>query len=433
MAGKAVADKPSLLAELGWRGLLQDATEGAAEHLAEAPRTIYIGFDPTGPSLHIGTLLPIMGLVHAQRAGHTPIALVGGGTGLIGDPSGKTAERKLLTKEQVAENAESIRAQLEHFLDFGARSNAARMRNNLDWLGGLPLVDFLRDVGKHFSVNQLLAKESVKRRIGSDESGISFTEFSYALLQSYDFLELHRSEGCSVQMGGSDQWGNITAGIDLVRRMEGERAYGVVFPLITQASGVKFGKTEEGGVWLDGRMTSPFRFYQYWINVDDADVVKYLKFFTLLPQDRIEELAAEVESAPQARTAQKALAEDVTRRLHGETGLAAAERATRALFGGEVEGLRADEISDIFADVPSSEVAREALAGDKALVDLLVEAGITSSKGEARRAIEGGGVYVNGVRVSDVGAAVTAAQAIEGRFLLIRMGKKRYHLVALRG
>ena len=423
-----------LLGELRWRGLLHDATEGAGEHLAASPRTIYVGFDPTGPSLHIGTLLPIMGLMHAQRAGHTPIALVGGGTGLIGDPSGKTAERKLLTKEQVAANAEAIRTQLEHFLDFDARSNAARMRNNLDWLGGLPLVDFLRDVGKHFSVNQLLAKESVKRRIVSEETGISFTEFSYALLQSYDFLELHRSEGCTVQMGGSDQWGNITAGIDLVRRMEGARAYGVVFPLITQASGVKFGKTEEGAVWLDAAMTSPFRFYQYWINVDDADAVKYLKYFTLLSADRIADLAAELESAPQARAAQRALAEDVTRRLHGEAGLAAAERATRALFGGEVEGLSADEIADIFADVPSTELARDALGGEgKPLVDLLVETGVASSKGDARRSIEGGGVYVNNVRVTEVGAVVTAAQAIEGRFLLIRMGKKRYHLAALRG
>ena len=431
---RAVAAEPSLLAELEWRGLLHDATEGAAEHLAEAPRTIYIGFDPTGRSLHIGTLLPIMGLVHAQRAGHTPIALVGGGTGLIGDPSGKTSERKLLTKEQVAENAEGIRAQLEHFLDFEAKSNAARMRNNLDWLGGLPLVDFLRDIGKHFSVNQLLAKESVKRRIASEESGISFTEFSYALLQSYDFLELHRTEGCTVQMGGSDQWGNITAGIDLVRRMDGARAYGVVFPLITQASGVKFGKTEEGAIWLDAEMTSPFRFYQYWINVDDADAVRYLKFFTLLGRERIDELAGELEAAPQARAAQKALAEDVTRRLHGETGLAAAQRATRALFGGEVEGLSATEIADIFADVPSSDVAKEALSGaGKPLVDLLVEAGVTSSKGEARRAIEGGGVYVNGVRVSDVAAAVTLDRAIEGRFLLVRMGKKRYHLVGVTG
>jgi tyrosyl-tRNA synthetase len=427
------APTASLVDELRWRGLLHDATEGAEAHLAEAPRTIYIGFDPTGPSLHIGTLLPIMGLVHAQRAGHTPVALVGGGTGLIGDPSGKTSERRLLTKEQVAANAESIRRQLEHFLDFDAKANPARMRNNLEWLGGLALVDFLRDIGKHFSVNQMLAKESVRRRIESDDSGISFTEFSYSLLQSYDFLELHRREACTVQMGGSDQWGNITAGIDLVRRVDSARAYGVVFPLIMQTSGVKFGKTEEGAVWLDSEMTSPFRFYQYWINVDDADVVRYLRYFTLLPRERIDELAAETASAPQARRAQKALADDVTRRLHGETGLAGAQRATRALFGGEVEGLGASEVADIFADVPSSEVSGDALDGSgKPLVDLLLEAGVVSSKGEARRAIEGGGVYVNGARIADVTASVGMEQTIEGRFLLLRIGKKRYHLVAVR-
>jgi len=423
----------SLMEELRWRGLLHDATEGAEPHLAEAPRTIYAGFDPTGPSLHVGHLLPVIGLVHAQRAGHTPIALVGGGTGLIGDPSGKSAERKLLTKEQVAANADSIRRQLEPFLDFGAKRNAARLRNNVDWLGGLPLVDFLRDIGKHFSVNQMLAKESVKRRVESSESGISFTEFSYALLQSYDFLELHRREGCTVQIGGSDQWGNITAGIDLVRRMDAARAYGVVFPLITQASGVKFGKTEGGAVWLDPAMTSPFRFYQYWINVDDADAVRYLKFFTLLPSARIEELAAEAAASPQARAAQRALADDVTRRLHGESGLASAQRATRALFGGEVDGLGAAEIADIFGDVPSSEVAAERLGGAGApLVDLMVEAGVASSKGEARRSIEGGGVYVNGVRVAEATATVRVEQTIEGRFVLLRIGKKRYHLVAVR-
>ena len=424
----------SVLDELRWRGLLHDATEGAAEHFAESPRTVYIGFDPTGASLHIGTLLPIMGLVHAQRAGHTPIALVGGGTGLIGDPSGKTAERRLLTREQVAENADAIRAQLQHFLDFDVKSNPARMRNNLDWLGNLPLVDFLRDIGKHFSVNQMLAKESVKRRLANEETGISFTEFSYALLQSYDFLELHRTEGCTVQMGGSDQWGNITAGIDLVRRVQGARAYGVVSPLITQASGVKFGKTEEGAVWLDAAMTSPFRFYQYWINVEDADAVKYLRYFTLLDVGRIAELEHDVATEPQKRAAQKALADDVTRRLHGETGLARAQQATRALFGGEVEGLCADDIADIFADVPSHDVAKEQLAGPgKALQDLLSETGIASSKGDARRSIEGGGVYLNNVRMDDVARSVTMGDVIEGRFLLIRMGKKRYHLIGVRG
>jgi tyrosyl-tRNA synthetase len=422
-----------LVDELEQRTLLHDQTEGAAGHLAEAPRTVYIGFDPTAASLHLGSLLPVMGLMHAQRAGHTPIALVGGGTGLIGDPSGKAAERQLLSKEDVARNAAGIRAQLEHFLDFGAVSNAARMRNNLDWLGGLPLVDFMRDIGKHFSVNQMLAKESVKRRVVGDEAGISFTEFSYALLQSYDFLELYRTEGCTVQMGGSDQWGNITAGIDLVRRVEGGRAFGVVFPLITQASGVKFGKTEEGAVWLDPQMTSPFRFYQYWINVEDTDVVRYLRFFTLLDMDSIADLADKVVSEPHGRAAQRSLADDVTRRLHGESGLASARAATQALFGGDVAGLGADDIAEVFADVPSSEVARDALSGGgTSLVDLMVESGIASSKGDARRSIEGGGVYVNNVRVEDATRALTLDDTIEGRFLLIRKGKKQYHLVAVR-
>jgi len=300
-------------------------------------------------------------------------------------------------------------------------------------LGGLPLVDFLRDIGKHFSVNQMLAKESVKRRVDGGEVGISFTEFSYSLLQSYDFLQLQRTEGCTVQMGGSDQWGNITAGIELVRRVAGARAYGVVLPLITQASGVKFGKTEEGAVWLDAEMTSPFRFYQYWINVEDSDVVRYLSFFTLLEPVEIADLADRVESEPHARAAQRALAADVTRRLHGETGLAKATAATQALFGGDVSGLGADDIADVFADVPSAEVAREALGGEgKSLVDLMAEAGISSSKGDARRSIEGGGVYVNNVRVEDVALRLTAGDAIEGRFLLIRKGKKQYHLVAVR-
>jgi tyrosyl-tRNA synthetase len=430
VAGKTTI---ALLAELGWRGLLHDSTEGADEHFATGERTVYAGFDPTGASLHVGSLVPIMGLVHAQRAGHTPIALVGGGTGLIGDPSGKTSERKLLTKDRVASNAASIRAQLEHFLDFGAKANPARMRNNLDWLGGLSLVDFLRDVGKHFSLNQMLAKETVRRRLASEDSGMSFTEFSYALLQSYDFLELNRSEGCTAQLGGSDQWGNITSGIDLIRRVESERAFGVVLPLVTQSSGVKFGKTEEGAVWLDAAMTSPFRFYQFWINVDDADVVRYLRYFTLLDLDRIVELEHDVASAPGQRSAQKALAEDVTRRLHGETGLARARQATEALFGGGVAGLGADDIADIFADVPSHETGRERLGGEgTALLELLADAGIAASKGDARRSIEGGGVYLNNVRVDDVARRVSMSDTIDGRFMLIRIGKKRYHLIGIR-
>jgi tyrosyl-tRNA synthetase len=423
----------SILDELGWRGMLYASTEGAAEHLG-APRTAYIGFDPTAASLHVGSLLPIMGLVHMQRAGHTPIALVGGGTGLIGDPSGKTAERQLLTREVAAENAEGIRRQLEQFLDFDAKANPARVRDNLDWLGGLSLVDFLRDIGKHFSVNQLLARESVRRRLESEETGISFTEFSYALLQSYDFLELYRREGCTVQMGGSDQWGNITAGTDLVRRMEGGRAFGVVFPLVTNAAGTKFGKTEAGNVWLDPALTSPYRFYQFWINVDDADVGRYLRFFSLRPRPEVEALEEAARTEPQARAAQRALAEEVTRRVHGDTGLARAVQATRVLFGGEIEGLGADDVADVFSDVPSSTVAREALSGEgMPIVDLLVDAGVASSKGDARRSIEGGGVYVNNRRIVDTTHVVRAGDLIEGRFLVLRKGKKSYHLVAVAG
>jgi len=423
----------SLVDEFVSRDLLQDATEGASEHLAGGTRTVYVGFDPTAPSLHLGHLVPIMGLVHAQRAGHSPIALVGGGTGLIGDPSGKTSERQLLTKDVAAANAAAIHGQLEQFLDFGAKANPARMRDNRDWLSGLALVDFLRDIGKHFSINQLMAKESVKRRLQDERSGLSYTEFSYALLQSYDFLELYQREGCTVQLGGSDQWGNITAGIDLVRRVVGGRAFGMVLPLVTNASGAKFGKSEAGNVWLDPELTSPFRFYQYWLNVDDADAVRYLKFFTLLDARRVEELAAAVVADPAARAAQLALAEDVTRRLHGESGLDAARRATRALFDGDLEGLGGADIADIFADVPSSEVEAEALAGEGLpLIDLLVRSALASSRGDARRSIEGGGVYVNNVRVADTAAAVKMEQTIDGRFVLLRKGKKSYHLVAVR-
>jgi tyrosyl-tRNA synthetase len=422
----------ALIEELRWRGLLQDATEGAAEHLAEAPRSAYIGFDPTARSLHVGSLLVIMDLVHMQRHGHTPIALVGGGTGLIGDPSGKETERQLLTKEQVGENAEGIRAQLAHFLDFEAKSNAAVMRNNLDWLGGLALVDFLRDIGKHFSVNQMMARESVKRRLADETSGLSYTEFSYALLQSYDFLELYRREGCTIQMGGSDQWGNITAGTDLIRRVEGGRAFGVVSPLVTNSAGKKFGKSEAGNIWLDAELTSPFQFYQFWINTEDTDTVRYLKYFSLLSQDDIGLLDAATQTEPHLRSAQKALAEDVTRRVHGETGLAKAVQATGALFGGDLSGLSADDVADVFSDVPSSEVTREKLGGEgMSIVDFLSESGVASSKGDARRAVEGGGVYLNNVRVEGIERRVTMADALEGRFLVIRKGKRSYHLVAV--
>jgi tyrosyl-tRNA synthetase len=425
----------SLFDEYRWRGMLQDATEGAeAAFESGGMQTGYVGFDPTAPSLHVGHLLPVMGLVHLQRAGHRPIALVGGGTGLIGDPSGKSEERVLLTPEVVAENAEAVRVQLESFLDFGGGTNAARMVNNLDWLGEVGLLEFLRDVGKHFPVNVMLRKESVRRRL-EGEAGISYTEFSYLLLQSWDFYRLFVDHGCRFQFGGSDQWGNITGGIDLVRRMTGEKAHGAVFPLITTASGVKFGKTEAGAVWLSAERTSPYRFYQYWLNTADADLPSYLRFFSLRSRDEVEGLEESLRDRPQEREAHEALAAEVTERVHGRDGLARARRATGVLFGGqEIEGLGADDIADIFADVPSSEVPRDALEGEGAgVVGLLADAGVTPSRGEARRSIEQGGVYLNNRRVSDARANVTLADAVDGRFLVFRRGKKRYHLLKVTG
>ena len=420
----------SLLEEYRWRGMLQDSTAGVEAALAEGPVTAYIGFDPTAATLHVGNLVPIMGLVHLQRGGHHPIVLVGGGTGLIGDPSGKTEERQLLTKEKAAENLAAIRRQLEHFLDFDGSTNPARTIDNLDWLGEISMVDFLRDVGKHFSVNTLLKKESVRSRVENDETGISYTEFSYALLQAYDFVQLNERYGCTFQMGGSDQWGNITAGIDLVRRMRGEKAYGITYPLLTGAGGHKFGKTEAGAVWLDPALTSPYRFYQYWMTADDRDVIGYLRTFTLFGPEEISELEATHAEQPHERRAHRALAEDVTRRVHGGDGLASAQRATDVLFGGEIAGLGADEIAEVFSDIPSSEIARSGLEGDgTGVLDMFADAGLCKSRGEARRSIEGGGLSINNVRVEHVEAVVGIDEAIEGRFLLLRKGKKNYHLV----
>lgn len=423
--------RSTLLDELRWRGLLADATEHAGDALAAGRVTGYIGFDPTASSLHVGTLVPIMGLVHLQRAGHCPIALVGGGTGLIGDPSGKASERVLLDKAQAEENAHGIHRQLARFLDFDSPTNPARMANNLEWLGGLGLVDFLRDVGKHFSVNAMLRKESVRRRLDEDESGMSFTEFSYQLLQAYDFRELATRFGCTLQMGGSDQWGNITAGIDLVRRMGGPRCHGIVFPLLESRQGVKFGKTEAGTVWLDPKRTSPYRFYQYWLSTDDDDVVRFLRLFTLMEQAEVDDLQRATTDHPHRREAQQRLAAEVTRMVHGDDGLERAVKASRALFGGSIEGLGADELSEIFADVPSATIAKSRLEaeGGLALVPLMAEVGMASSGSEARRLIKGGGVYVNGTRVTEISAALSLADAVEGRCVTVRVGKKRYFLL----
>jgi tyrosyl-tRNA synthetase len=368
-----------------------------------------------------------------QRCGHRPIAIAGGGTGLVGDPSGKTQERQLLTREQVAANLEGIRGQLARYLDFEAQANSAKIVDNADWLGAIGLMDFLRDVGKYFTVNWMLAKDSVKRRLEGEE-GISFTEFSYMLLQAYDFLVLYDREGCALQMGGSDQWGNIVAGVELIRKLRGGRAYGLVCPLVTTASGVKFGKTEAGAVWLDPGLTSPYAFYQFWVQTDDRDVVRYLKFFTWLGREEIAALERATAEAPARREAQRRLAAEVTRAVHGEGELAKAERASAVLFGEEIGDLGWAQVEEIFRDVPSSEVNRESLAGaGTALADLLVATGLASSKADARRAVEGGGIYLNNRRLTDPRAAVTAADAVEGRALVLRKGRKSYHLVRVRG
>ncbi len=416
------------LDEMQWRGCVYDATPELDEHLAAAPRTAYIGFDPTADSLHVGSLLPVMNLARLQRAGHRPVAIVGGGTGLIGDPSGKTAERQLLDREAVEHNLRGIRAQLERFLDFDAAENPAAIVNNADWLSAVSLTDFLREVGKHFTVNYMVAKESVRRRLDG-EDGLSFTEFSYMLLQSYDFLVLHDRLGCTLQMGGSDQWGNITAGAELVRRVRGERVHGLVFPLVTNAAGTKFGKTEAGTVWLDPARTSPYRFYQFWLNTDDRDVLDYLRYFTWLTREEVAELEAAVRERPHAREAQRRLAREVTRTVHGADALAAAERAAQVLFSGDVRSLSAPEIAEVFEDAPSADVAASELP--LGLSELLVRAELAASKGEARRLIRSGGVYLNGERVEDEQRSPGADDAIGGEVLVLRRGKKAYSLVRI--
>lgn len=415
--------------EFEWRGLLFDATADLKNVLATESVTAYIGFDPTASSLHVGSLLPIMGLARLQKFGHTPIALVGGGTGLIGDPSGKTAERQLLNREQVAENLAGIRAQLAQFLDFEAKSNPAQIVNNLDWLGELHLIDFLRDTGKYFTVNYMLAKESVKRRIES-EDGISYTEFTYMMLQAYDFLALHRRTGCTLQMGGSDQWGNILAGTDLVRKADSAKAHGLVFPLVTNSSGTKFGKTESGTVWLDPERTSPYRFYQFWLNTDDRDAINYLKYFTWLSQDEIKELESELATNPGARAAQKTLARLVTAMVHGDDAYEKALTASAVLFGGSIESLSVGDLKDIFEDVPSTLLDRNVFEGEGlGVLTLCTETGITASNGEARRLIRQGGLFVNNQKIDDENAFLTGADLIENQLIVIRKGKRNYHLV----
>lgn len=417
--------RTDLIEELSWRGLLYQQTEGAAGALAAGSVSGYGGFDPTAPSLHVGSLVPIMGLMHLQRAGHKPVALVGGGTALIGDPSGKASERQLLDAETVRANGAAILKQLEHFLDFSG-PYAAVSADNSEWLRGLDLLDFLRETGKHFTVNYMLAKESVKARI---ETGISFTEFAYMLLQAHDFLELHRRRGVTLQLGGSDQWGNITAGIELIRRAEGAEAHGITLPLVATAGGTKFGKTEAGTVWLDASRTSPYQFYQFWINTEDRDAASYLRMFTLFSRAEIEELESQMQAQPEQRAAQRALAADVTTRVHGVEAARIAEEVSSVLFGKrDATDLSLPVIEALSREIPFSEIAQSE-AGSVA--DLVVSSGLAPSKGAARRLLEQGGVYVNGARAT-ADLDLSSVTALPGNHLLLRKGGRQYALLRLR-
>ena len=415
----------NVLQELEWRGFVQQATPGLAAHVAKGPVIAYCGFDPTAPSLQLGNLMPLMLLANLQRGGNRPIVLMGGGTGLIGDPSGKPGERPLLSKEQIRENLQRQRDQMARFLEFGAGPTAALLLDNAKWLGSQGLIDFLRDVGKHFTVNIMLQKESVKARL---EAGLSFTEFSYMLLQAYDFLHLFRERQCTLQVGGSDQWGNITAGVDLIRRIENAEAHGLVAPLVTMASGKKFGKTETGAIYLDPKLTSPYKFYQFWINVDDRDVESYLKLFTLKSKEEIAELMSRHHGMPAARNAQKALALDVTHRVHGQDADAAITASAILFADVEPDRVNPSALDALVDEIPTTTLPR----GELSLVDAVVHAGLAKSKSEARRAIEQGGIYINLQRVS-ADQSIGDRDWIGGRSLLLRKGKKDYALLRREG
>ena len=419
----------NLLDELAWRDMLYQHTEGAADALAAGSVTGYCGFDPTADSLHVGNLVPVMGLVHLQRAGHRPVALVGGGTGMIGDPSGKASERQLTTRDVVDENARRLAGQLERFLDFSGPRGAV-MRNNADWLLQLGAVEFMRDVGKHFTINFMLAKESVRSRM---ETGISYTEFSYMLLQAYDFVELCRRDGVTLQIGGSDQWGNITAGTELVHRTLGRQVHGVTMPLVTTAAGTKFGKSEKGAVWLDPEKTTPYQFYQFWINADDRDVSRYLRLFTLMQRAEVEALDRAAAERPEGREAQQALATEVTARVHGEEAARVAREISGLLFGGaDPATLGAATFAALRREVPFSELPAMPPGPGLDPLDLLVATELVASRGAAKRLLEQGGVYVNGRRVTAADRFVSAEQLLPGGHVLLRKGARDYGLVRVR-
>tara|TARA_R110002049_G_scaffold285698_3_gene466894 strand:- start:48577 stop:49860 length:1284 start_codon:yes stop_codon:yes gene_type:complete len=420
----------NLLDELRWRGLIHQVTdeEGLAKLLAQGPQTVYIGFDPTASSLHVGSLMQLMMLRRFQRAGHRPIALVGGATGMIGDPSGKSEERNLLSAEQLQDNVDGVAKQMRRFLDFEG-DQAAKLLNNFEWMENFSYLNFLRDVGKNFPVGAMMGKESVRSRLES-EAGLSYTEFSYMLLQAYDFVHLCREHDCQIQAGGSDQWGNVTAGIDLGRRMLGKQLYGLTAPLLTTSDGRKMGKTESGAIWLDAERTSPYTFYQYWINVADDDVMRCIAYLTEIERDEYDALSEQTKSDPGRRTAQKRLAEWMTSFVHGDEGLAAATRASQILFGGEIGDATDAQLAEIFADVPSQEVPRDKLDGDGFwIVEALQTAGLVNSSSEARRGIKDGGVYVNNQRVADANLKLSPDDLASETVIVVRKGKRKYALL----
>ncbi len=422
--------------ELKWRGLLHDMMPGTEELLDSKQVSGYIGFDPTADSLHIGSLVPILILMHFQRAGHKPIALVGGATGMIGDPSGKSKERNLLDEETLNRNVEAIKKQLAQFIDFDAKDNPAVLVNNYDWFKDISLIDFVRNIGKHISVNYMMAKDSVKKRLNpehDDSAGMSFTEFTYQLFQGYDFLHLYRQNNCQLQMGGSDQWGNMTTGTELIRRVEGGKAYALTVPLITKADGGKFGKTEQGNVWLSAKYTSPYKFYQFWINVSDEDAEKYIKIFTFLDKETIEKLIAEHQETPHLRLLQKKLAEEVTRMVHGEEAYQKAQEASQILFNKKagaqaLKQLDEQTFLDVFEGVPQGNLSREAIEKGVDIATALIESGFLSSGNEARRALKENSVSVNKEKVSGE-KILSTNDLISDKYILLQRGKKKYFLV----
>ena len=424
-----------IIEELEWRGLVSDCTdrEALTQRLAKGAVTLYCGFDPTADSLHVGNLVPLLALRRFQQFGHKPIIVAGGATGSIGDPSGKSAERQLLTHEQLKANIEGVKKQLAGFLEFDGEANAALLVDNADWTAPLSFLDVLRDVGKHFKVNAMVAKESVRARMEDRDVGISYTEFSYMILQALDFHHLCVQHECELQIGGSDQWGNITAGIDLIHRRQNRQAFGLTLPLITNADGSKFGKTEAGAVWLDVARTSIYQFYQYWVRVDDRDVVRYLNFFTFLHRDDVDALARQHSEQPQARIAHKALAKEVTALAHGEAAANEAIRASEILFGGELDGITEATFREIAGEVPTHEIRLDRFGGEGLwLPELLHEAGLAQSRGQARKDVKGGGVYVNNRRTDDEQHKLQSGDLLFGKYLLLRRGKRNYAVVLVK-